>query len=66
MLLLEGGQGRGHLGNLSRHMETAPMLAAVVPTMCRSHHHRHCVLSPLLLDGGRCLPTYSALDDMDI
>ena len=32
MLLLEGGQGRGHLESPSQHMETAPVLASVVVT----------------------------------
>ena len=66
MLLLEGGKGRGHLGSPSRHMETAPVSVAIVPTKYKNHHHRHCVLSLLLLDGGRCLPTCSALADVEI
>ena len=66
MLLLEGGQGRGHLGSPFRRMGTTPALAAVVPTMYKSHHHIRCVLCLLLLDGGRCLPTDSALADVDV
>ena len=66
MLLLEGGQGRGHLGSPSRRMETSPMLAAVVPTKYKSQHHIRCVLCLLLLDGGRCLPISLALADVEI
>ena len=60
MLLLEGGLGPDHLGNLVWHMETAPMLAPSVPTMNRNHRHTCSVLHLLLLDGGRYLPTGSA------
>ena len=66
MLLLEGGQGLGQLKIPCRHMETALVSVAIVPTRCKSHHHRHFVLSLLLLDGGRYLPTglaSAAVDD---
>ena len=66
MLLLEGGQGLGHLESPYRHMETAPVSVAVVPTRYRNHHHIHCVPCLLLLDGGRCLPTCSASFDVEI
>ena len=66
MLLLEGGQGRGHLEIPSRHMETAPVPVAAVPTRYRNHHHIRCVQYLLLLDGGRCPPTCSTLDDVEI
>ena len=65
MLLLEGGLGRDHLGNLARCMETAPMPAPVIPTMNRNHHHTCSILHLLLLDGGRYLPTGSASAAMD-
>ena len=61
MLLLEGGVDLDHLGNLIRHMETAPMLAPVVPTRYRNRHHTYSVLCHLLRDGGRCPPTSLAL-----
>ena len=48
MLLLEGGLGLDHLGNLIRHMGTAPMLAPAVPTMNRNHRHT-CYVQHLLL-----------------
>ena len=35
MLLLEGGQGLDHLKNPSQHMETAPVLVVVIPTIGR-------------------------------
>ena len=60
MLLLEGGQGLGHLEIPCRHMETALVPVAVTPTRCRSHHHIHYALYVLLLDGGICLPICSA------
>ena len=66
MLLLEGGQGLGHLESPCRHMETALMLVAVVPTRYRNHHRIHYALCLLLLDGGRCLPICSALANADI
>ena len=66
MLLLEGGQGLGHLESPCRHMETAPVPVVVVPTRYRNHHHIHYVLCLLLLDRGRCLPTCSASADMEI
>ena len=66
MLLLEGGLGRDHLGNLTRRMETAPTPAPTVPTMYRNHHHTCHVLRLLLLDGGRYLPTCLALADVEI
>ena len=66
MLLLEEGQGRGHLESPSQHMETAPVPVAIVPTRYRNHHHTHYVLCLLLLDGGRCLPTCSASTDVEI
>ena len=66
MLLLEGGQGLGHLESPSQHMETAPVLVAVIPTRYRNHHHIRYVMCLLLLDGGRCLPTCSASADVDI
>ena len=65
MILLEGGLGPDHLGNLIRCMETAPMPAPTVPTMYRNHHHTCYVLHLLLLDGGRYLPTGSASAAMD-
>ena len=66
MLLLEGGQALGHLGIPCWRMETAPVPVAVVPTRYRNHHHIHCVLCLLLLDGGICLPTSSASVDVEI
>ena len=66
MLLLEGGQGLGHLEIPYQHMETALVPVAVVPTRYRNHHHIHCVLCLLLLNGGRCLPTGSALVVVEI
>ena len=66
MLLLEGGQGLGHLENPCRHMETALVPVAVAPTRYRIHHRTHYALCLLLLDEGRCLPIYSALDDVEI
>ena len=66
MLLLEGGLDLGHLGNLIRHMGTAPMQAPDVPTMCRNRRHTYSGLHLLLRDGGRCLPTDSASADMDV
>ena len=66
MLLLEGGQGLGHLESPCWHMETAPVPVAVVPTRYRNHHHIHYVLCLLLLDEGRCLPTCSVSADVEI
>ena len=66
MLLLEGGQGLDHLENPCRHMETALVPVAVAPTRYRNHHHIHYAMCLLLLDGGRCLPIYSALADVEI
>ena len=65
MLLLEGGLGLDHLGNLTQRMETAPTPAAVVPTIHKSHHRKRYVLCLLLLDGGRYLPTSSASAAVD-
>ena len=42
------------------------MLVASAPTRSRSHHCTHSTMNLLLLDGGRCLPICSSLDDMDI
>ena len=66
MLLMEGGQGLGHLENPCRHMETALVPVAVATTRYRSHHCTHFALCLLLLGGGRCLPICSALDDVEI
>ena len=66
MLLLEGGLGLDHLGNLAQGMETAPMLAPVVPTMNRNHRHTCYVQHLLLPDRGRYLPTGSASADVDV
>ena len=44
MLLLEGGEGLGHLESPCRHMETDPVPVSVVPTKYRNHHHIHYVL----------------------
>ena len=66
MLLLEGGQGLGHLEIPCRHMETALVSVAIVPTRYRNHHRIHYVLCLLLLDGGRCLPICSASTDVEI
>ena len=66
MHLLEGGQGLDHLESPYRHMETAPVSVAVVPTRYRNHHHIHYVLCLLLLDGERCLTTCSASADVEI
>ena len=59
VLLLEGGQGHCHLENTSHHMETAPVLAAAIPTISRSHRHRHSEPSHRHPGEGKFLPTYS-------
>ena len=41
MLLVKGGKGHCHLENPSQHMENTLVLVVVVPTIGRSHHHRH-------------------------
>ena len=66
MLLLEGGQGLGHLESPCRHMETTPVPVVVIPTRYRNHHCIRYALCLLLPDGGRCLPTCSASADVDI
>ena len=66
MLLLEGGLGLDHLGNLIWHMGTALMLAPAVPTMNRNRRHTYSVPCLLLRDGGRYHPTYSASANVDI
>ena len=66
MLLLEGGQGLGHLKNPCRHMETTLVSVAVIPTKYRNHHCIHYALCLLLLDRGRCLPICSASTDVEI
>ena len=66
MLLLEGGQGLGHLEIPYQHMETTLVPIAIIPTRYINHHHIHCVLCLLLLDEGRCLPTCSASVDVEI
>ena len=66
MLLLEGGLGRGHLGNPSQRMKTTPTPAPAAPTMYKNHHHTCYVRRLLLLDGGRYLPTGSASADVDV
>ena len=65
MLLLEGGLGPDHLGNLTQRMETIPTPAPAVPTMYRNHCHTCYVQHLLLLDGGRYLPTGSASAAVD-
>ena len=59
MLLQEGGQGHCHLINPSQHMETAPVLVATVPTIGRSHRHRHFEPSHFHPGEEKFLPTYS-------
>ena len=66
MLLLEGGQGLGHLESPYQHMEIAPVSVVIVPTRYRNHHHIHYVPCLLLLDVGRCLPTCSASANVEI
>ena len=59
MLLQEGGQGHCHLKNPSQHMETGPVLVAVIPTIGRNHHDKHSELSHYRPGKGKFLPTYS-------
>ena len=66
MLLLEGGLGLDHLGNLIRNMGTAQMMAPAVPTMNRNPRHTYSVPHLLLLDGGRYHPTCLASADVDV
>ena len=66
MLLLEGGQGLGHLESPCRHMETALVPVAIAPTRYRNHHCIHYALCLLLHDGGRCLPICLASADVEI
>ena len=66
MLLLEGGLGQDHLGNLIQHMKTTPMLAPAVPTMYRNRRHTYSIPHLLLLDGGIYHPTCSASADVDV
>ena len=66
MLLLEGGQGLDHLENPCQHMKTTLVLVATAPTKCRSHDRTHSIMYLLLLDGGRCLPIFSASADVEI
>ena len=59
MLVQEGGKGQCHLGSLSQHMETIPVLVAVAPTISRIRRHIHYEPIHRLPGGGRFLPTYS-------
>ena len=59
MLLQEGGQGRYHLGNITQHMETVPVLIVVAPTIRRSRRHIHSEPIHHLPSGGIFIPTYS-------
>ena len=58
MLLQEGGQGHCHLGNPFQHMETTPVLVAIVLTKGISHHSRHSEPSHRHRGEGKFLPTY--------
>ena len=58
MFLQEGGQGHCHPRNPSQHMETAPVLVSVTPTIGRSHRHKHSELIQRRPGRGIFLPTY--------
>ena len=59
MLLHEGRRGHCHPENPSQHMEIAPVLVAVAPTIGRSHHPKHSEPIHCHPSGGIFLPTYS-------
>ena len=58
MLLQEGGQGHCHLKNPFHHMETAPVMVAVIPTIGISHRHRNSEPSHHRPGEEKFLPTY--------
>ena len=59
MILQEGGQGHCNPENPSQHMEIAPMLVVVAPTISRSHHGIHSKSIHRIPGRGIFPPTYS-------